>query len=327
MKLVVFSLLAILTNIAQAAPETQPTPQAAVVYAKVIYVLKNPPREKDRPEPWIAKELTARGHTHFMAVSGWVRLSDQANESTSIWNGASDWIDDGQHVLACPGSARIMQRGGDGNMTIKLGSFLPVANEVRVEVADKLGTQTVAMVVKDRVYVALHVGQPPETPAIQPTTAQAVEQRLKVDDFWSNGGARTQHDEFTTGELAFMRELAAMSNDAVVRIRANKIVCDLHGRMRIPDGIPPARAAEAIEAAFRHLETNLKDPTIASFRPELGFTHIGLAQRDKDDGNLWLLMEVVDPVLPNGGLNVRWNGRTVKIDKVEHWGTLRNIQP
>jgi hypothetical protein len=155
-----------------------PTPPASqsfgitppAVYAKVIYLLKDPPREKDRPEAWIARALTAEGRTHFMAVSGWVPLGGlEAKKPTVVWNGASDWIDDGQRVQACPGWAKITKRGSD--VTVEMDAFMPIVNQVRLQVPDKLGAQTLTMVVKDRIYVALQVGQPPEPPATQPAEA------------------------------------------------------------------------------------------------------------------------------------------------------------
>jgi|GEM_PF-6502449 len=148
----------------------------SALYAKVLFVLKKPPREKDRPEPWIAKELAARGHANAMAVSGWVRLGDAgAKTATPIWDGQSDWFDDGRKVWGCSvGEARIVERGGDGAVTVEISSFMSNSALVRLKVADGRGSRAITVVddVGDHwpcTYVALHVGPPAaELPATRP---------------------------------------------------------------------------------------------------------------------------------------------------------------
>lgn len=168
---------------AAAPPATQPAAAAKppAVYAKVIFLLKKPPREKDRPEAWIATDLAARGHKNFMAVSGWVRLSGlDANKPTPIWDGESDWFDDGHKVWGCSvGSAQIISRTADGTMTVKITSFMSMSTPVLVKVPDKPGSRAITVV--DKVgkdltwtYVALHVGPPAQAEAEEKDTTAGI---------------------------------------------------------------------------------------------------------------------------------------------------------
>jgi hypothetical protein len=211
----IFSML--LAGVVHAAP---PATQPAAVYAKVTYLLKKPSREKDRPEPWIAKELTDRGHTHFMAVSDWVRLGDlNAEKSTIIWNGASDWIDGDHPVQACPGFARITERAGD-HVNVEIDAFLPVVNMVRLKVPDKLGARTLAMAVKDKIYVALQVGQPPETPAVQSGVDEGLRLRGRAKRPSPNPLQRTRgrNGAITQGSCGSLRTKARTRNWRWVRM-------------------------------------------------------------------------------------------------------------
>jgi hypothetical protein len=156
-------------------------------------------------------------------------------------------------------------------------------------------------------------------------STEPMEQLLQAKDFWSQTGAKLTHPEITYQHASSVREVAGHSADAVVRIRAYKVLADLNGRTRYPDGFSAEQAQEVVAAAFRYLESHPSDTAVGKFQPELGFSHVTLSKRAGDNDGVWLLIEYVDGVLPCGGLNIGWNAATKTVDQVEHWGTTRNL--
>jgi hypothetical protein len=162
--------------------------------------------------------------------------------------------------------------------------------------------------------------------AEEPTVAELA-RILQADDFWSHTGAKRVHAEIPRHVAIHLRQFAGNSDNAVPRIRANKILLDLYGRSRQGAGLSDEQDAAIVEGSFRYLETHLSEDAVKQFRPELGFSHFTTTKRADDLSGLWLLLEFVDGVLPSGGLNIRWNPETKSVDKVEHWGMTRQVTP
>jgi beta-lactamase regulating signal transducer with metallopeptidase domain len=154
--------------------------------------------------------------------------------------------------------------------------------------------------------------------------SEKILQLIKADDFWSQTGAKLTHEDIKFEERNALRELAGSSDDTAVRIRAFKLLADHDNRTRYSKDFAEQQVLEAVEGVFRHLETHTNDEMVAKFRPELGFTHITVSKRAADQGSVWVLIEVVDSVLPSGGLNIRWSSTTKTVNKIEHWGANRN---
>lgn len=150
------------------------------------------------------------------------------------------------------------------------------------------------------------------------------EELLGAKDFWLTTGAAAKHD-FDEKQMAEIRRLATQSPKPVIRIRASKLVCDLDGHFKIAQRVSAELATKAVGAAFTHLESSLADATVAKFAPEKGFTHYAASTRDDKDqlDSVWILVESVDLKNPGGGLNLRYDIKSGKIDKVEQWGVIR----
>lgn len=145
---------------------------------------------------------------------------------------------------------------------------------------------------------------------------------LQAPDFWSRTGARVSHPAISDRDLAAIRELAGTAQDPVVRIRARKILADVAGHTRYSQQVPEGQVLEAVEAGFWYLETHLDDKTVAQFHPESGFSHVTVSPRS-GDGAVWLLIEAAGGSSYAGGLNIRYQPTSKTVDKVEHWGGVR----
>lgn len=151
-----------------------------------------------------------------------------------------------------------------------------------------------------------------------------VEELLGAEDFWSTTGVAVKHD-FDEKQITEIRQLATQSPEPVIRIRASKLVCDLDGRgLKAASPVPAEMAAKVVGTAFTYLESNLMDATVSKFAPGAGFTHYHVTTRDKEDADhLWFLIEEVGKDKPSGGLNLRFDIKTNKVVKIEHWGVER----
>ena len=122
------------------------------VYVQVIAL---EPPAKDNVEPWIAKELTARGEKQFRAATPWIRLTD---EFTGLDTG-----------LGCPGGGQIVARKSGGDVIVEITGFTPEGRRVKLTVPGKPGASAIGVVDPGHNYVALRTG-----PSAQETWSPAV---------------------------------------------------------------------------------------------------------------------------------------------------------
>jgi hypothetical protein len=145
---------------------------------------------------------------------------------------------------------------------------------------------------------------------------------LSADDFWAKDGATTKH-AFDAQTLDELKKLSETADRPAIRIRAHKLLCDVAEHTRIAPGMNDADAARAVAISFEYLETHLADPAIAKYAPQAGFSHLTVGSTS-GAGPTWLLMETVGnrPGF-NGGLNIRYDLKTSKVQEVKHWGDIR----
>ena len=127
------------------------------VYAKIILPMKQP-AEGEHPavESWIARRLRKRGKTELRAVTTWVRLAENGEEATRLWNATVD----GKH-WGCPVSGRVVERRADGKAKVSLMGWAPFPMEVRgTTLPAETGSRRLAVVGHDDAFVALVVGPP-----------------------------------------------------------------------------------------------------------------------------------------------------------------------
>ncbi|HYE18664.1 MAG TPA: hypothetical protein VEA69_09480 [Tepidisphaeraceae bacterium] len=145
---------------------------------------------------------------------------------------------------------------------------------------------------------------------------------LRAADFWDLPVA-ADATPLNRTIVPDLRKVAAESPDRALRLRATLLLCDLAGNHRVAPGLDPAAARKAFAAAMRHLEANLDDAAVAHFGPEDGVSHATVTRRtDGAMAGVWVLIETVAPE-NRGGLNVRVDPNTGKVDRVDVWGRGR----
>jgi hypothetical protein len=161
----VVSALAVVPGAGE-AQKAKSQPKSNQVYVKVIWPTDRANRDKDRPvvEAWIAEQLKKRGQAKFSAVTAWVPLAVNGDESTSVWNGALQ-----NRNSMCPVSGQIVERA-DGRIKVRLEGWIPVPYGVTVGLADEPGSREIAEVGRIKTeqglpYVAVLIGPPPEKSA------------------------------------------------------------------------------------------------------------------------------------------------------------------
>ncbi|HSI34660.1 MAG: hypothetical protein ACAI43_18410 [Phycisphaerae bacterium] len=145
---------------------------------------------------------------------------------------------------------------------------------------------------------------------------------LRVKEFWDLPVAADASGLNRT-IVPDLRRVLAESPDRGTRLRATMLLCDLDGNRRVAPGLDPAVARKAFAAAMRHIEANLDDAAVARFGPEDGVSHATVTRRtDGAMAGVWVLIETVTPE-NRGGLNVRVDPDTGKVDRVDVWGRGR----
>ena len=121
------------------------------------------PAEGEQPlvESWIARELRKRGKTEFRAVTAWVRLAEEGEEITHVWNAMVDGKGWG-----CPVVGRVIKRTTGGRVTVSLTGWAPVLLKVKgTTLSAETGSRRIAVVDHGKAYAALFVG--PQRPISQ----------------------------------------------------------------------------------------------------------------------------------------------------------------
>lgn len=144
--------------------------------------------------------------------------------------------------------------------------------------------------------------------------AEDIVKVLKAKDFWDKDG-KTAGREWADAERKQLAELKSSSKDAVVRLRANKVLVDLAGNSRFG-----ARDETVALAGFRYLEGRLKEAPVQELCAEQGFTHYVVST--KNDGSVWFLIEHVESAGFNGGLNLSWDVKKKVITSMQSWGEV-----
>lgn len=138
-----------------------PSSERCTVYAKIVLPMESPGEGSHSVvESWIAKKLRKRGTTELRAVTHWVRLAEQGEEITHVWNATVDGKGWG-----CPVVGKVVERTTDGKVKVELSGWSPVGAEIKGQtLAAEIGSRRIAVVDSGRVddsgiaYVALFVG-------------------------------------------------------------------------------------------------------------------------------------------------------------------------
>jgi len=114
------------------------------VYVKIILPGKAPAKGKRRVvEPWIEKELQAKGEKELRAVTGWVSLSATEGESIEVWDG----LVDGKTWGCSVDGLLEKERTSKGNFQIFLSGWSPVGPEVETQaLSPKPGSREILFV-------------------------------------------------------------------------------------------------------------------------------------------------------------------------------------
>ena len=104
-----------------AADDSKPS-RTNSIYAKIVLPIKEPAEgEHLLVESWIAEKLWRRGETEFRAVTAWVRLAEEGEEITHVWNAMVDGKGWG-----CPVAGRVIRRTTGGRVKVSLTGYQPV---------------------------------------------------------------------------------------------------------------------------------------------------------------------------------------------------------
>jgi hypothetical protein len=156
---------------------------------------------------------------------------------------------------------------------------------------------------------------PPLRAADQKNTAKEL---LAAKDFWDTTGSHFEH-KLDAAVAADVHRLADDPGaDKATRLRAMKLVVDMNGNSRAAKEFTPQQAASAVGAAMKHLEAILAGRK-GVFVPPWGFTHLTISRNASDAGGVWVLIESVEPQ-HSGGMNIRVDGKTWAVTKVDVWG-------
>ena len=105
-------------------------------------------------ESWIAAKLEKRGKSELRAVTEWVRLAEEGEDIAQLWDATLDGKGWG-----CPVAGRVVERTNDGRVKVSLIGWAPGLLKVRGSpFRDETGSRKIAVVDRDKAYVALLVG-------------------------------------------------------------------------------------------------------------------------------------------------------------------------
>lgn len=138
-----------------------------------------------------------------------------------------------------------------------------------------------------------------------------LERVLAAKQFW----VKPPDSSWTPREVGLLSQLAVSSHEAVVRLRATKLIIDLAG-----NGSATAEQAPIATAAFRYLEEHADQPSVARLLASPRLTHYTVST--KDDGSIWVLLESMATGANRGGLNLKWDKDAGQIATLTAWGGL-----
>ena len=145
----------------------QPSSDGGTVYAKIILPVEAP-RDGSHSlvESWISKNLHNRGISEFRAVTQWVRLAENGEKNTRVWNATIDG-----KTWGCPVVGRIAERTKDGKVKVELLGWSPGGAEIKGQtLAAEVGSRRMAVVDTGEgddsgiAHVAIFVGPTLATP-------------------------------------------------------------------------------------------------------------------------------------------------------------------
>ena len=139
---------------------------------------------------------------------------------------------------------------------------------------------------------------------------------LSNDDFWAHWPPVLTEEALRKLETAF-----ADCADAKRRLRMAALICPL----RKVNDLDEAKGKKVMAKVLSHLEANLEDPAISVFAPDMGLTGILISGKATKDADLvMVLLECVGsrPAY-NGGMNVLYNVKEDKVQKITTWGQIR----
>lgn len=127
------------------------------IYVKIVLPMKEPVKgNHPLVESWIAKDLQSRGKTELRAVTNWVRLAENGEQVTRVWDGSVDGKNWG-----CPVAGRVLKRAQDGKVRVSLVGWAPFAVKVTgTTLPAETGSRNIAVVDDVSAYVAIFVGPP-----------------------------------------------------------------------------------------------------------------------------------------------------------------------
>ena len=134
---------------------------------------------------------------------------------------------------------------------------------------------------------------------------------LKAKDFWDKAGKKDGR-KWTDAEQKQLEDLKSSSKEAVVRLRANKVLVDLAGKSRYE-----AQDEALVAAGFQYLEGKLNEAEVKELCAEKGFTGYALEQPLKRFK--FLVVERVEKEGKSGGLFLLWDTDTNVIMDMQFW--------
>jgi hypothetical protein len=150
----------------------------------------------------------------------------------------------------------------------------------------------------------------------------AAAELLASKDFWDTTGSQFEH-KLDAAVAADVRRLADdPAANRATRLRAMKLAADMEGNSHVAKQFTPQQAASAVGAAMKHLEAKFANRK-GALMPPCRFTHLTISTNANDAGGVWVLIESVEPQ-HLGGMNIRVDGKTWAITKVNIWGQWKN---
>ena len=129
------------------------TGRSSSIYVKIILPVAGPAKEapvkEAQPvvESWIAKELRKRGETKLRAVTRWIRLAEDGEKITHVWNATVDGKGWG-----CPVAGRVAKRTADGKVQVSLVGWSPVGADIKGDTLPaEIGSRQIAIVDAGRI--------------------------------------------------------------------------------------------------------------------------------------------------------------------------------
>lgn len=167
------SLILVVIPAQMSRENNERSPEPLCVYAKIILPVESV-GDESHPivESWIAKKLNKREESDLRAVTEWIRLENDEDTTTPVWNATVDG-----KAWGCPVDGRVAELTDDGKLNLEFSGWSPIGAEIKGQtLRAEIGSRRIAVVNTGRVdqegradqsglaYIALFVGPAPPEP-------------------------------------------------------------------------------------------------------------------------------------------------------------------